>query len=49
MRIKMPYYYKLEQRTILQKRWGINFKASLPIRINGLSWTLAARLIYMIK
>ena len=31
------------------KKMGINFKASLPIRINGLSWTLAARLIYMIK
>ncbi|MBK7881110.1 MAG: hypothetical protein JNK69_13455 [Saprospiraceae bacterium] len=31
------------------KKMGINFKASLPIRIKGLSWTLAARLIYMIK
>lgn len=27
---------------------GLNLKASLPIRIEGLSWTLAARLIYMI-
>jgi hypothetical protein len=31
------------------KKMGINFKASLPVRIKGLSWTLAARLIYMIK
>ncbi|MEP7197958.1 MAG: hypothetical protein ABI851_15675 [Saprospiraceae bacterium] len=31
------------------KRMGLNFKASLPIRIEGLSWTLAARLIYMIN
>lgn len=29
------------------KKWGLNFKASLPIRIDGLSWTLATRLIYM--
>lgn len=27
---------------------GMNLKASLPIRIDGLSWTLAARLIYFI-
>jgi hypothetical protein len=31
------------------KNIGLNFKASLPIRIEGLSWTLAARLIYMIN
>ena len=31
------------------KNMGLNFKASLPIRIEGLSWTLAARLIYMIN
>lgn len=29
------------------KRFGVNFKASLPMRIDGLSWTLAARAIYM--
>jgi hypothetical protein len=27
---------------------GMNLKASLPIRIDGLSWTLAARMIYYI-
>jgi len=31
------------------KKIGLNFKASLPIRIEGLNWTLAVRLIYMIK
>jgi len=31
------------------KKLGLNCKASLPIRIEGLSWTLATRLIYMIK
>ena len=31
------------------KKLGLNFKASLPIRIEGLSWTLAARLCYMIN
>lgn len=30
------------------KKLELNFKASLPIRIEGLSWTLATRLIYMI-
>lgn len=30
------------------KKLGLNFKASLPIRIEELNWTLAARLIYMI-
>ncbi len=27
---------------------GLNLKASLPIRVDGLSWTLAARIIYTI-
>ena len=31
------------------KKIGLNLKASLPIRTEGLSWTLAARLIYMIN
>lgn len=31
------------------KNIGLNLKASLPIRVEGLSWTLAARCIYMIK
>lgn len=31
------------------KKVGLNLKASLPVRIEGLSWTLAARLIYMIN
>jgi hypothetical protein len=31
------------------KNIGLNFKASLPIRTEGLSWTLAARIIYMIN
>ncbi|HNV31110.1 MAG TPA: hypothetical protein PKJ83_18315 [Cyclobacteriaceae bacterium] len=30
------------------KNIGLNFKASLPIRTEGLSWTLATRLIYII-
>ena len=30
------------------KHIGLNLKASLPIRIEGLSWTLAARIVYMI-
>lgn len=29
------------------KNIGINFKASLPLRIDGLSWTLAARGIFL--
>lgn len=28
------------------KRIGLNLKASLPIRIEGLSWTLSARMVY---
>ncbi len=31
------------------KNMGLNLKASLPIRVDGLSWTLAARLIYMMS
>ena len=31
------------------KKTGLNFKASLPIRVEGLSWTLAVRLIYMLN
>lgn len=31
------------------KHFGLNLKASLPIRNKGLSWTLACRLIYVIK
>ncbi len=30
------------------KRAGVNFRASLPIRVDGLSWTYAARMIYML-
>ena len=30
------------------KKIGLNLKASLPLRVDGLSWTLAARVIYMI-
>ncbi len=30
------------------RRAAVNFRASLPIRIDGLSWTYAARLIYML-
>lgn len=30
------------------KHIGLNLKATLPIRIEGLSWTLAARIVYMI-
>jgi len=33
----------------LTKNCGLNFKASMPIRIQGLSWTLAARFLYIIK
>ena len=29
------------------KNIGLNLKASLPIRIDGLSWTLAGRLVYL--
>jgi hypothetical protein len=31
------------------EKMGLNVRASLPIRVEGLSWTLAARLIYMIN
>lgn len=31
----------------LSKHLGLNLKASLPISVNGLDWTLAARLVYM--
>lgn len=27
---------------------GLNLKASLPVQVDGLSWTLAARMVYMI-
>ncbi len=27
---------------------GLNFKASLPIRVDGLSWTWAARMVYLL-
>lgn len=30
------------------QNFGLNFKASLPLRIDGLSWTLAARAIYIL-
>lgn len=30
------------------KNIGLNLKASLPIRIDGLSWTLAGRLVYLL-
>lgn len=30
------------------KNLGVNFRASLPVRIDGLDWTLAARLYYML-
>jgi len=29
------------------KNIGLNLKASLPIRIDGLNWTLAGRLVYL--
>jgi len=31
------------------KKFGMNFKASLPIRVDGLSWTLSTRFIYMLS
>jgi len=31
------------------KKIALNLKASLPIRIDGLSWTLGARMIYMMR
>lgn len=31
------------------KKVALNLKASLPIRIDGLSWTLSARMIYMFR
>lgn len=31
----------------LGKKIGLNFKAILPIRKEGLDWTLAARMVYM--
>ena len=30
------------------QKLGLNLKASLPVRVDGLSWTLAARMIYMV-
>lgn len=33
----------------LSKRIMLNFKASLPISVEGLDWTLAARLVYWLK
>lgn len=48
--------YKSEEAYLLQagttyhftKKVALNFKASLPIRIDGLSWTLGARVIYIV-
>lgn len=31
------------------KKIALNLKASLPVRIDGLSWTLGARMIYMMR
>ncbi|MBK7939383.1 MAG: outer membrane beta-barrel protein [Lewinellaceae bacterium] len=31
------------------KKVGLNLKASLPVRVVGLNWTLAARMIYMLS
>lgn len=31
------------------KKLALNFKASLPVRTDGLSWTLGARIIYMMR
>ena len=33
----------------LSKRLGLNLKASLPISVIGLDWTLAARLVYLFR
>ncbi len=49
--------YKSKDACLLQagttynftKRIGLNLKASLPIRVDRLSWTLSARMIYMIN
>ena len=30
------------------EHFGLNFRASLPIRVEGLSWTWAARMVYML-
>ncbi len=48
--------YKNKEAYLLQagttyhftKNIGLNLKASLPIRIDGLSWTLAGRLVYLL-
>ncbi|MFM9983597.1 MAG: outer membrane beta-barrel protein [Flavobacteriales bacterium] len=48
--------YKNKEAMLLQagtsyqftKKLSVNFRASLPIRVNGLDWTLAARLCYML-
>lgn len=29
------------------KKWGLNLKASLPLRLEGLAWTVAARAVYI--
>lgn len=31
------------------KRLGLNLKTSLPIRVEGLNWTLAARIVYLVS
>lgn len=49
--------YKNKEACLLQagtiyhftKKVALNLKASLPIRIDGLSWTLGARMIYMMQ
>jgi Outer membrane protein beta-barrel domain len=43
--------YLLQAGTIYHftKKIALNLKASLPIRIDGLSWTLGARVIYMMR
>ena len=48
--------YKNKEAYLLQagttyhftKNIGLNLKASLPIRIDGLNWTLAGRLVYLL-
>jgi hypothetical protein len=46
---KEAYLLQLGTTYHFTKKIALNLKASLPIRIDGLSWTLGARIIYMMR
>lgn len=46
---KEALLFQIGSSYYFNSRFGFSFKASLPLRVDGLSWTLAARMVYMIN